>query len=100
MAFQITWSSPALADLQDLVRYISDDDPVAAEKFGLLILSKIGLASTFPRIGRIVPEFRADTLREIIVSPYRIVYEIDDETVQLTVLRIWHGARGEMGLDS
>ena len=40
-----------------------------------------------------VPEYRVDSLREIIVSPYRIVFEIDDEAGTLTVLRIWHGAR-------
>ncbi len=43
-----------------------------------------------------MPEFREDHLRELIVTPYRIVYEIDDDLIKLSVLRIWHGARGDL----
>jgi len=42
-----------------------------------------------------VPEFQNELIREIILSPYRVIYEINDETATLSVLRIWHGARGE-----
>jgi mRNA-degrading endonuclease RelE of RelBE toxin-antitoxin system len=45
-----------------------------------------------------VPEYREDRLREIIIAPYRIVYEIDDQSMTLSILRIWHGARGNMEL--
>jgi len=32
MDFQVVWTDPALADLQQIVAYISRDDPAAAEK--------------------------------------------------------------------
>ncbi len=93
MAYRIIWSAAAIADLRDLVRYIARDNGDAARKFGDLIVSKVESIGAFPRIAKMVPEYRVDSLREIIVSPYRIVFEIDDEAGTLTVLRIWHGAR-------
>lgn len=94
MAFRIIWSETALTDLQDLVRYIAGDDRQVAKRFGDWIVTKVESLQTFPRIGRIVPEFREECLREMIVAPYRIVYEIDDDDMKISILRIWHGARG------
>jgi addiction module RelE/StbE family toxin len=98
MAFRIVWSEAALADLRDLVRYIARDDRKVARRFGDLIVTKVQSLENFPRIGRIVPEYREDCLREIIIAPYRIVYEIDDDMVTLAILRIWHGSRGDLEL--
>jgi len=98
MAYRIVWSETALADLRDLVRYIARDDRKVAKRFGDLIVTKVQSLQNFPRIGRIVPEYREDCLRELIMAPYRIVYEIDDEATTLAILRIWHGARGNFEL--
>ncbi len=98
MAYRVVWAEAALVDLRDLVRYIARDDRKVAKRFGDLIVTKVDSLQTFPRIGRIVPEYREDLLRELIVSPYRIVYEIDDDAMMLAILRIWHGARGNLKL--
>ena len=98
MAFQIVWSEIALSDLRDLVRYIARDDRQVAGRFGDLIVSKVESLQSFPRIGRIVQEYREECLRELIVPPYRIVFEIDDDAMKLSILRIWHAARGDLEL--
>ena len=98
MAFQIVWSEIALSDLRDLVRYIARDDRQVAGRFGDLIVSRVESLQSFPRIGRIVPEYREECLRELIVPPYRIVFEIDDDAMKLSILRIWHAARGDLEL--
>jgi plasmid stabilization system protein ParE len=46
-----------------------------------------------PRMGRVVPEFNKQDLREVIVSPYRIIYRLNDESKLIEVIRIWHAAR-------
>ena len=66
---------------------------------GDLIASKFEILVPSPRIGRIVPEYRDERLRELIVSPYRLVYELQDDALTISVLRIWHGARGDLDLD-
>ena len=98
MAFRLVWTETALADLRDIVRYIARDDRHVAKRFGDLIVTKVRSLKTFPRVGRIVPEYREERMRELILAPYRIVYEIDDETTTLAILRIWHGARGSLEL--
>jgi len=95
MDYRIVWSKTALADLHDLVRYISSDNRPAARQFGDRIVSKVDNLKPFPRLGRIVPEYRDNRVREVILTPYRIIYELDDEQNALSVLRIWHRARGE-----
>lgn len=44
-----------------------------------------------PRSGAIVPEFRRDTLREILVRPYRVIDQIRD--ADCFVVAIVHGSR-------
>jgi len=94
MDFQIDWAKSSLADLHDLVRYIARDNPSAATRFGEAIISKADILRSFPLIGRIVPEFNSPSLREMILSPYRIVYEVNEEKATISILRIWHSARG------
>ena len=100
MDCRVIWSELALGDLRGLVRYIARDDRKTAERFGNLMISKAEILAVHPRIGRIVPEFHVETLREIIMSPYRIVYRIDDERKTVSVLRVWHGARGNLELQA
>ena len=41
--------------------------------------------------GRVVPELDEPTVRELVVGSYRLIYEINEETVY--VLGLIHGAR-------
>lgn len=87
-----------MADLRDLVRYIAADDHEVARRFGERIVSKVDSLGPFPRIGRIVPEYRSDVGRELIITPYRVIYELDDPGTTISVLRVWHGARDKPDL--
>ena len=44
-----------------------------------------------PLSGRKVPEYDAEDVRELIVRPYRIIYRIKQD--QIDVLAVIHGAR-------
>lgn len=50
-----------------------------------------------PLRGRIVPEFRDDSIREIFVSSYRLVYIVRPSRV--LIIRFIHGAR-DLSADS
>jgi toxin ParE1/3/4 len=97
---QIEWSRSAISDLRSLVHYIARDDGKTAERFGNRIVAKIAAIATFPHTGRIVPEFHQEPLREVILPPYRLIYEVDDQHHRIYVLRIWHGARGDPAIDA
>jgi toxin ParE1/3/4 len=94
MGFKIVFTKPAITDLQSLVGFISRDNPQAGEQFGYAIIEKTDKLVDFPFLGRVVPEFRIDILREIIHRPYRIVYRVHEERELIEILRVWHGARG------
>ena len=95
MAFQIIWSEQACDDLQSIVLFIAQDNPAVAEPFGYRLMSKVDVLAQFPQIGRVVPEENDETIREIIVRPYRIIHKVLVGKQIVGIARVWHGARGE-----
>ncbi|MEJ2648366.1 MAG: type II toxin-antitoxin system RelE/ParE family toxin [Sedimentisphaerales bacterium] len=94
MAFQIIWTQTAAEDLKEIVQYIALDDPDAAAKLAEHILIRIESASNLPFSNRSVPEKGEESVRENILKPYRILYQIDTDRNVIHILRIWHAARG------
>ena len=94
MARRIVWSDTAVADLRQIVRYIALDDPAAATRLAERILQRIENAAEFPLSHRAVPEKADESIREAILRPYRVIYEVDEPHEAIHVLRIWHAARG------
>lgn len=94
MAYTLTWSPTARLDFRDLVGYIAEFDPDAADKFGQSIFKAVERLPHFPESGRIVPEFNDPVIREIIQRPCRIVYRLKHEEQIAQIVRIWHAARG------
>lgn len=93
MDYRVVLSPSARADLRDIVRYISIDDPDEALRFGRFLISRSRLLSQSPELGRIVPEFEDALIREIIVRAYRVVYRVDHSQQLVEVIRFWHAAR-------
>ena len=92
MAYKLIWS-PARDDLHDIVVFIARDNPNRAMSFGYELIFETDRLREFPKAGRIVPEYRNDDLREIILRPYRIVYRIDHDRSLCEIARVWHSAR-------
>lgn len=87
----ISWTGPALTDLEEMREYVSRDNPTAAGALAQRIQKKIQHPRNHPKLGRIVPELKALGSREVIVSPYRIVYDVQPR--RIVILRVWHGRR-------
>ena len=77
--------------------YIRRDNPAAAVRFRQRTEAILRRLEQFPASGREIPEFPELAYREIIVTPYRFFYRIQDQTVW--VIAVWHGAQlpGEPG---
>ena len=99
MAFQIIWTQTAAEDLKEIVQYIAIDNPDAAPKLAEHIIIRIESASILPFSNRSVPEKNEEFIRESILKPYRIIYQIDTDRDSLHILRIWHAARGIPEID-
>ena len=94
MAHELTWSPAARLDLKEIFAYIAEDDTIAAKKFIKGLFSSVECLPVFPESGRVVPEFKDSTIREIIHRPCRIVYRINAKHNQIEIARVWHAARG------
>ena len=94
MAFQVVRTDPALADLQEIVAYISRHDPAAAGRVGTDIVEHVETLRTFPFIGPTYPRGSHSNRREIVCGNYRIFYRIFEQRKLAEILTIWHGARG------
>jgi toxin ParE1/3/4 len=88
----VSFSESAVADLEEIRRYYGDlGAPEAAERFLVEIFRDIGKLVRFPLAGRVVPEFGAEFLREVVVPPFRVVYRFDPGRVR--VIRVWRSER-------
>jgi len=87
----IRWSIGALEDIESISSYISRDYPKKASEIVKGIIEKIEQLKQFPKLGRKFPDRDDERIREIIFKKYRIVYEINEEIVE--ILAIAHGSR-------
>ena len=97
MDYQVKLSRSAQTDIEDIIRYISIDDPHQALRFGRFMIQHTRSLGQFPERGR-VPEFEDQLIREIIVRAYRVVYRVSHDKHLVEVIRFWHAGRGTLDL--
>ena len=88
---QVIWTEPALADLHDIVKHISQDSAIYAERFAASVVQAPRRLIRFPRSGRMTPEFGEPSIRELIYGSYRIIYVLRRETCH--IVAVVHGSR-------
>lgn len=88
---EIRWTLTAADDLRLLEEWIARDSLLNAVDFTDRLIASVERLADSPLLGRIVPEFSRDPLRELLFRGYRVVYSV--EAVHVTVLRVIHGAR-------
>jgi len=93
MDYQVRLSRSAESDIEDIVRYISIDDRSQALRFGRFLMHHARSLAQFPERGRVVPDFDDDSIRELIVRRYRIVYRLNHDDRVVEIIRFWHVAR-------
>ncbi len=87
----ILWTDPSLDDLRAIRDYIAKDSETYAVSFIESILSAAEQLAVLPRMGRMVPEADVPDIRELIFGSYRIIYQVQQETI--LILAVIHGYR-------
>lgn len=95
MGVPVIITPKAIADLEEIVRFIAVDSPERAKRFGYTLIDHALALSPFPEIGRMTPEVGDPAVREIVHGAYRIIYELRRDPTAIFILRFWHGARGK-----
>lgn len=91
----VSWTHQALEDLDAVCLFIARDAPLVASVFADRAFEAADRLADQPRLGRIVPELQVETIREILLYSYRLIYRIVDGVVDgdVHVLTVHHGAR-------
>ncbi len=87
---KILWTELALEDLRIIHTYIAQDSNSYASRYIEKLLARVTQLESFPRLGKMVPEFGIESIRELIEGNYRIVYRIKNEVVYIA--RVQHSA--------
>ncbi len=88
---RVVWSARALGDVESIAAYISSDSPAYAKIVVKKILKLTRQLRQFPNLGREVPEFQDQTLREIFAYSYRIIYKVEEK--EIIIASVIHGKR-------
>jgi len=85
-------SSSAFSDLENIKEYYKDEGvPYIGEQYIVSIIDHIETLSDNPDIGRKVPEFDEEKIRELIHPPFRIVYLREKNSIH--IIRVWRSER-------
>jgi toxin ParE1/3/4 len=87
--YAVEWARPAKLDLFEIADFIAADSPASALRISEKIKKKTADLHMNPERGRVVPELSRHGItayRELIISPWRVIYRIVEETVYIKVV--------------
>ena len=87
---RVHWTDTAQAHLAAIHAYIAQDSAEYAIRTLDRLTRRSQQIADFPLSGRRVPEYDLDHIREVIETPYRIIYHIKPD--QIDILAVIHGA--------
>ena len=82
----------ALEDLQAIKKYYREQGAShVGDDFMRAILDHCEMLKIHPEMGRVVPEFSQDHIRELIRAPFRVVYL--RQAKEIVLIRVWRSER-------
>lgn len=85
------WTPAARDALDAALEFIADESPAGAEHILGATLDLAESLESLAERGRVVPEFGDQSIREVFIYSYRLIYRVSDEWVE--IVAFLHGAR-------
>ena len=89
---KLLWLTSAKDDLKDIYDFIAADSTKYARHQINQIKERSNVLKKNPYAGKIVKEYDSDSIREIVIDHYRIIYRVISDKL-IHVILIHHGAR-------
>ena len=89
---KIVWTDLSVSDLKEVFDYIAADSIRYATITANKIYQRVQPLIENPYLGRMVPEFNENHIRELLEGHYRIIYRVKNVS-QIDILRVYHVAR-------
>ena len=91
MTWKVLFTPGAREQFLAALRYIRHENPTAARRFRARAGKALKRLARFTESGRRIPEFPELPYRELIVSPYRFFYRVEERVVW--IVTVWHEAQ-------
>ena len=88
---KVHWTDTARQHLHGIYAYIAQNSPEYALRMVDRLTRRSQQIGEFPLCGRVVPEFEHGQIREVLEGPYRIIYYIRPQ--QIDVVAVVHAAQ-------
>jgi len=85
---RILWTFQAILDIQARRRDIAPDSPQHAASVTAQLVAAIDRLADFPFSGGVVPELQDETIREVFLGTYTVVYRVTSHDLQ--ILTVFH----------
>lgn len=80
---RVVWTKAADSNLQAIYDYVAQTSADYARRTVERITARSRQIGAFPMSGRTVPEFQVGQLREVFEHPYRIIYRIRPDRIDI-----------------
>ena len=84
---RVVWTDRAKARLRQIRAYVAQDQPLNADRLVDQLTRRVEQLAEQPRSGRMVDKYQREDLRELIEPPYRIVYLIGTDRIDIVTVR-------------
>jgi len=91
MPYRIVYRAYAEKDIWEIAEYLSDFSITTAETFLRELKDKIERLTETPLIYPKIDSYRE--YRKIVVGNYVVVYELEEQTEEIIIIRVVHGKR-------
>lgn len=90
---KLRYSPRAIERWTATIVYLTEQNPAAALRYFDKVQAALARLQTFPMLGSLVREYEHLSIREVIVEPYRLFYQIDRRRRTVWIVDVWHGAQ-------
>jgi plasmid stabilization system protein ParE len=96
MGYKVIFSTQANRDLGQIVCFLAQKNPAAAERLGYALLERAMSVATLPHLG--APVRQRSDIRRIVLRPWFLIYyRIDEKSQVVEIVRIWDGRQNPAG---
>lgn len=93
MGWKIIFAPQALEELEQIVRFIAQDDSQAAIRFGDYLVDRAESLANFPELG--TPYRKRANVRRLLCRSYYIYCRFVRKEQLIEIMDFWHSARRE-----
>lgn len=89
---EVNWTIQSVTDIENIADFIAKDSERYAKIQVNRFFKAVEVLEINPKIGRLVPEFNNETIRELILGNYRIIYHLVSSDL-IDILTVHHSRR-------